>query len=92
MALALGQLNPIHKKGPKSFFFYINPPFYRKFWYPPRGLVFGRSYPSPLIKGGEGGTEEGGSNYQATDKKVELQQDKLLEGSKFHIMGQGYYK
>ena len=40
----------------------------------------------------EGGKEEGGSNYEATDKKVELQQDEQLEGSEFHIMGQSYYK
>ena len=40
----------------------------------------------------EGGKEEGGSNYEATDKKVELQQDEQLEGSEFHIVGQGYYK
>ena len=53
--------------------------------------IFGRSYPSPLIRGG-GGEEEGSSNYEATDKKVELQQDEQLEGSEFHIMGQGYYK
>ena len=31
-------------------------------------------------------------SYEATDKKVELQQDEQLEGSEFHIMGQGYYK
>ena len=33
-----------------------------------------------------------GSNYEATDKKMELEQDEQLEGSEFHIMGQGYYK
>ena len=29
---------------------------------------------------------------QATDKKVEFQQDKHSEASEFHIMGWGYYK
>ena len=31
-------------------------------------------------------------NQQATDKKVEFQQDKHSEASEFHIMGWGYYK
>ena len=31
-------------------------------------------------------------NQEATDKKVEFQQDEHFETSEFHIMGWGYYK
>ena len=55
------------------------------------GLKFWKVLPLPFNKG-EGARRRGGSNYEAIDKKVELQQDEQLEGSEFHIKGQGYYK
>ena len=86
MALALRQLNPIHKKGPQSFFFYISPPFYQNFWNIPKGLNFWKVLPLPFNKGVGRGREGGGFNYEATEKRVEHQQDEQLEGSEFHIM------
>ena len=56
------------------------------------GLNFWKVLPLPFNKEGGGGKEEGGSNCEAADKKVELQQDEQLQGSEFHIVGQGYYK
>ena len=52
------------------------------------GLNFWKVLPLPFNKEGE----EGDSNYEATDKNVELQQDEELEGSEFHLVGQDYYK